>query len=190
DGLVERAQADAGAPFTSDVLQRLAALKTEDLPAFEALRAELKRVGVRVTALDEAIADESEEENGHRPKQADRWIKLSEAAELIRSQEGTGFSGIDIKGHRETWLNRSSKGFRRWLARCFYEATGGAPSSEALQSALNVIEARTHFDAPELAVHIRVGGLNDRLYLDLGDQSLRAGEIDATGLRIIASPPV
>jgi hypothetical protein len=35
-----------------------------------------------------------------------------------------------FKGHRETWLVRA-KGFRRWLARQFFEATGGAPSSEA-----------------------------------------------------------
>src|SRR6516225_12403084 len=117
DGLVERAQADAGAPFTSDVLQRLAALKTEDRAAFEALRAELKREGVRVVALDESIADESEEESGHRPKQADLLIKLSEAAELFRTPDGTGFADIDINGHRETWPIRG-KGFRRWLSRC------------------------------------------------------------------------
>src|SRR5262249_19008393 len=138
DGLVERAQADAGAPFTGDVLQRLAALKTEDRAAFEALRAELKGAGVRVGALDESIADESEEDSGRGPKQADLLIKLSEAAELFRAPDGMGFADIDISGHRETWPIRS-KGFRRWLARCFYEATGGAPSSEALQSALNVI---------------------------------------------------
>ena len=49
-----------------------------------------------------------------------------------------------------------SKGFKRWLARRFFEATGGAPNSEALQSALNVIEAKAHFDGPERAVYIRV----------------------------------
>src|SRR5262249_25329977 len=189
DGLVERARADAGAPFTRDVLQRLAALKTEDRAAFEALRAELKGAGVRVVALDESIADESEEDSGRGPTQADLLIKLSEAAELFHAPDGTGFADLDLNCHRETWPIRS-RGWRRWLARCFYEATGGAPSSEALQSALNVIEARAHFDAPELAVHIRVGGLNDRLYLDLGDQSWRAVEIDATGWRIIDSPPV
>jgi len=124
DGLVERAQADAGAPFTSDVLQRLAALKTEDLPAFEVLRAELKRVGVRVTALDEAIADESEEDSGRGPTQADLLIKLSEAAELFRTPDGTGFADIDINGHRETWPSRrsatiasaNSRFLRSWLA--------------------------------------------------------------------------
>ena len=72
----------------------------------------------------------------------------------------------------------------------FFEATGGAPSSEALQSALNVIEAKAHFDAPERTVHIRVGGLDGRLYLDLGDESWRAVEIDATGWRVIDNPPV
>jgi hypothetical protein len=194
DGLVERAKADAGAPFTSDVLQRLAALKTEDRAAFEALRAELKCAGVRVAALDESIADESEEENGdrdngHRPKQADLLIKLSEAAELFRTPDGTGFADIDINGHRETWSIRS-RGFRRWLSRCFFEETKGAPNSEALQSALNVIEARAHFDAPERQVFVRMGGVGERIYLDLGDEAWRAVEIDATGWRVVDNPPV
>jgi hypothetical protein len=45
-----------------------------------------------------------------------------------------------------------------------------------LQSALNAIEARAHFDAPERTVHIRVGELNGRLYLDLCDANWRAVE--------------
>ena len=71
-----------------------------------------------------------------------------------------------------------------------FEKTEGAPSSEALQSALNVIEAKAHFDAPERIVHIRVGGLDGRLYLDLVDETWRAVEIDATGWRVIDNPPV
>src|SRR5262249_41082804 len=189
DELVERAQADAGAPFTSDVLQRLAALKTEDRAAFEALRAELKRAGVRVVALDELIADESKEDSGRGPKQADLLIKLSEAAELFRTPDGTGFADIDINGHRETWPIRG-KGFRRWLSRCLFEETMGAPNSEALHSALNVIEARAHFDAPERQVFVRVGGIGERIYLDLGDEGWRAVEIDATGWRMVDNPPV
>ena len=53
-----------------------------------------------------------------------------------------------------------------------------------------MIEAKAHFDAPERAVHIRVAGLDGRLYLDLGDESWRAVEIDATGWRVIDNPPV
>jgi hypothetical protein len=53
-----------------------------------------------------------------------------------------------------------------------------------------VIEAKAHFDAPERVVHIRVGGLDGRLYLDLGDETWRAVEIDTTGWRVIDNPPV
>src|SRR4029077_9313332 len=133
------------------------------------LRSELKKAGCRVTALDEAIAEESGEPGGRGPKQADILIELAQTAELFHTPDSTGYADLDINGHRETWPIRN-KGFRRWLARCFFEATQSAPSSEALQSALNVIEARAHFDAPERLVHVRVGGLNEKLYLDLCDE--------------------
>jgi hypothetical protein len=187
--LAERTVTGPGAPFTSEVLERLAALKHEDRAAFEALRAQLKKAGCRVTALDEAIAKENGDTGRRDPTQADILIDLAQSAELFHAPDGTGFADLVINGHRETWTIRG-KGFRRWLAHRFFMATGGAPSSEALQSALNVIEARAHFDAPERIVHIRVGGLDGRLYFDLCDETWRTVEIDATGWRVIDNPPV
>jgi hypothetical protein len=189
DGLVERIATDPGAPFAPDVLVRLVALKKDDRAAFEALRAHLRSAGCRVTALDEAIADENGDVGRRGPTQADILIDLAQSAELFHAPDGTGFADLDINGHRETWPIRT-KGFRRWLACRFFEATQGAPSSEALQSALNVIEARAHFDAPERAVHIRVGGFDGRLYLDLCDRTWRAVEISTDGWRVIDNPPV
>jgi hypothetical protein len=189
DGLVEKCAADPGTAFTPEVLERLANLKKEDRAAFELLRSQLKKAGCRVTALDEAIAEESGDTGGRGPKQADILIELARTAELFHGPDGTGFADLDVNGHRETWPIRT-KGFRRWLARRFFEATGGAPSSEALQSAMNVIEAKAHFDAPERVVNIRVGGLEGKLYLDLGDEAWRAVEIDTAGWRVIDNPPV
>ena len=189
EGLVEKTTSDPGSPFEPGALERLATLKKDDLAAFEALRAQLRKAGCRVTALDEAIAEENGDTGGRGPTQADILIELAQTAELFHTPDSTGYVDLDINGHRETWPIRN-KGFKRWLARRFFEATQGAPSSEALQSALNVIEARAHFDAPERAVHIRVGGLDGRLYLDLGDETWRAVEIDATGWRVIDNPPV
>jgi hypothetical protein len=189
DDLVERTAADPGAAFTLGVLERLAALRRDDRAAFEALRAQLKKVGCRVTALDQTMAEESGEAGGRGPTQADILVELAQGAELFHAPNGTGFADIDINGHRETWPIRA-KGFRRWLARSYFETTQGAPSSEALQSALNVIEAKAHFDAPERMVHVRVGGLDGRLYLDLCDETWRAVEIDTTGWRVIDNPPV
>jgi hypothetical protein len=189
DGLVKRTAADLGAAFAPAALERLAALKQEDRAAFETLRAQLKNAGCRITALDDAIAEESGVTGGRRPTQADILINLAQIAELFHAPDGTGFADLEINGHRETWPIRA-KGFRRWLARRFYDATQGAPSSEALASALNVIEAKAHFDAPKREVYVRVGGLDGRLYLDLGDETWRAVEIDVTGWRVIDNPSV
>lgn len=188
-GLAEKTTDDPGAPFMPESLEALAAHKRDNRAAFEALRSQLKKAGCRVTALDDAIAEEDGDAGGRGPTQADILIGLAQTAELFHAADGAGFADLDIDGHRETWPIRA-KGFRRWLARRFFEVTGGAPSSEALQSALNVIEAKAHFDAPERQVHIRVGGLDGRLYLDLGDEAWRAIEIDATGWRIVDDPPV
>jgi hypothetical protein len=189
EGLVERAGTDPGAAFVPDVLERLAALKKSDLAAFETLRAQLKAASCRVTALDDALAEESGDTGGRGPKQADILVSLAADADLFHAADATSYADLEINGHRESWPIRS-KGFKRWLARQFFETTGGAPNSDALQSAFNVIEAKAYFDAPERAVHIRVAGLEGRLYLDLGDESWRAVEIDATGWRVIDNPPV
>ncbi|WP_202639175.1 hypothetical protein [Bradyrhizobium sp. CCBAU 051011] len=189
DGLVEQTAGDPGAPFNPEVIVALAALKNNDRSAFESLRAQLKSAGCRVTALDGAIAEQTGNAGGRQPTQADILVGLAQTAEPFHAPDGTGFADLDVNGHRETWPIRS-KGFRRWLTRRFYEATGGAPSSEALQSALNVIEAKAHFDGPERHVHIRIGGFEGRLYLDLADNTWRAVEIDATGWRVVENPPV
>lgn len=189
EGLVEKTAADPGAPFVPEALERLAALKHEDRAAFEMLRSKLKKAGCRVTALDDAIAEENGDAGGRGPTQADILIGLAESASLFHAPDSTGFADLDVNGHRETWPIRG-KSFRRWLARRFFEATQGAPSSEALQSALNVIEAKAHFDGPERTVHIRIGGLDGKLYLDLGDETWRAVEVDSTGWRVIDQPPV
>lgn len=187
--LVDECAADPGAPFDPKALERLAILKKEDRAGFELLRSKLRNAGCRVTALDEAMAEERADVGGRGPTQADILVDLAQTVELFHAPDGTAFADLDINGHRETWPIRS-KGFRRWLTRGFWEATKGAPSSEALQSALNAIEAQAHFEAPERIVHIRVGGLEGRLYLDLGDDMWRAVEIDSAGWRVINNPPV
>jgi hypothetical protein len=123
------------------------------------------------------------------PNQANILIGLANDAVLFHAPNGTAYADIKVGGHRETWSVRS-KGFRRWLAKRFFEKTGGAANSEAMQSALGVIEAKAHFDAEEREVHIRVAGHGTKIYLDLGDAKWRAVEVDSDGWRIIDAPPV
>ena len=123
-----------------------------------------------------------------RRKQTDILMDAAMAAELFHTADSDGYADIEVDGHRETWPIRS-RGFRHWLSQRFFDDTGGgAPGSEALQAALNALEAKARFKAPEREVSVRVGVLDGRLYLDLCDALWRAVEIDAQGWRIVDRP--
>jgi len=109
--------------------------------------------------------------------------------EVFHTPAGAAWADFIIDGHRETWPIRSKR-FRTWLRRCYYQATGSAPSAAAIHSALDLLEARAQFDASERAVSIRVAEHAGRLYLDLADQHWRAVEIGADGWRVLGCPPV
>jgi len=75
--------------------------------------------------------------------------------EVFHSAGGVAFADVLTDGHRETWPIRSKR-FRNWVRRCYYRATGAAPNGTVVTSALDLLEARAQFDAPERAVSMRV----------------------------------
>jgi hypothetical protein len=109
--------------------------------------------------------------------------------ELFHTPTGVAFADFTTDGHRETWPIRS-KYFRNWVRRCCYQVTGQAAGAAVIASALNLLEARAQFDAPERAVNIRVAEHADRLYLDLADEHWRAVAIAPDGWRVLGCPPV
>jgi hypothetical protein len=188
ENLVERAAADHGEAFKPDVLAALT-LQREDRAAFESLRSRLKKAGVRVGELDRAMREESDCESDRAPSQADILVDLASAADLFHTPGRTAYADFIINDHRETWPVQST-GFKRWLTRRYYEETGSAPNSEARSAALNVIEAKAHYDAPERDVFIRIAGHDGKIYLDPCWDDWRIIEIDPAGWRVIESPPV
>jgi len=121
--------------------------------------------------------------------QADQILSLAQSAALFHTPDQTGYADILVCGHRETWPVRS-KNFRSWLVNRFFESTGKAASSDALQTSINTIDARALLGEVERAVFVRVGGCEGRIYLDLCDKAWRAIEIDQTGWRIADRPPI
>jgi hypothetical protein len=108
---------------------------------------------------------------------------------LFHDPNGTAFADLTIEGHRETWPIRSRR-FRHWLRRRYYEETGSAASAETIRSAVDLLEARAQFDAPERTVHVRVAEHDGRTYLDLADKDWRAVQIGPDGWQVVTSPPV
>ncbi len=123
------------------------------------------------------------------PTQADTLVDLSRDAQLFHDPDGKAYADVIVGTHRECWPILS-KGYRQWLVRGYYHRTQAVPNSEALKSALNLIEAQARFDAPERSVYVRVGELEECIYLDLGDSSWRAVKISVDGWEIVADPPL
>jgi hypothetical protein len=82
----------------------------------------------------------------------------------------------------------SSRGFKRWLRHAYYAQTGGAPNGEAMTTAMGVIEAQAQFDGLKIPVFLRVATVGGVIYLDIGDETWSAVEIDAEGWRIVQTP--
>jgi hypothetical protein len=87
-------------------------------------------------------------------------------------------------------LAHSQQTFPQLAAALLLLETGTAPSGSFIASALDLLESRAQFDAPERAVNIRVAEHAGRLYLDLADEHWRAVVVGPEGWRVIGCPPV
>ena len=71
------------------------------------------------------------------------------------------------------------------VGRRYYEETGSAASAETIRSAVDLLEARAQFGAPERTVHIRVAEHDGRTYLDFADKEWRAVQIGPDGWQVV-----
>ncbi len=113
---------------------------------------------------------------------------LGVSGSLFHTATGVAYADLVIDGHRETWPIRTRQ-FRNWLRKRYFEETGDALSSAVLTAALDLLEAKAQFDAPERQISLRVAEHNGSIYLDLADKTWQCVEIDDQGWRIIRAPP-
>jgi hypothetical protein len=147
---------------------------------------------VRVGLLDALVRRiKGEPEIEHHPAQRDMLLELVTAAdaELWRDPAGTAFGTVVESGVRRTFRVWSLD-FRSWLIRCWIdhfsdgEGLTSIPGGQALQDAIGAVEAR----ALQGAVHpvfVRIGHADARVYIDPGDDSWEAVEIDERGWRVV-----
>jgi len=141
--------------------------------------------------LDAGVKSPGQTKGTKADNQTRQLIGLAEEAELFHSREGISFADVMVDGHRETLLiKNSNNGLGAWLRHRYYEETGGAPTSEAMRGALSTLEAKARYDGPVHEVHLRVAPVDDKVYLDLGDEDWHVVEIDAEGWRLVADPAV
>jgi hypothetical protein len=119
-----------------------------------------------------------------RLSQGAKLIALVEGSELFHTSDGKTYATVQVNNHQET-VSLNSRSFKEWLAHRFYNVEGTTPSAQAMQDALNVLNAKARFDGVEQEVHIRVAQLADIIYLDLCDAEWRVIEVTSSAWRII-----
>ncbi len=126
---------------------------------------------------------------GPRRSQADDLVALASEADLFHTPDDEAFATLPVGDRRETWPLRS-KATRRWLAHRYHQVYERAPSAQALQNALTVLEGQALFDGPEHPVYTRLAEHRGTIYLDLANDRWEAIAIGPDGWRVVAEPPV
>jgi hypothetical protein len=158
-----------------------------------------RQIGVEPAAMgwkterEERAGNETQDRQRSNGRQTQAQVLIEIATEddieLFHAEDGTGYADIFVDGHRETWALKG-RGFRRWLCRAYYQSTGGAPNSDAMSTAMGIIEARAQFDGEMRPVFLRLAAVGSSIYLDLCDPVWRAIEISEDGWHIVDVPPV
>jgi hypothetical protein len=89
-----------------------------------------------------------------RKSQATQLVEmaLAQGADLWHDPDDRAWATLRFGGHYENWPLKSG-GFRRWLRRLFYQATGKAPAAQGVLDAIGVLEGKACFDGEQQPVY-------------------------------------
>lgn len=123
--------------------------------------------------------------------QADKLIKLCllHNPVLFQDQHQTAYvktqqSSIHVN------LKIRSKFFKSWLANLLWQYEEKAPGTEALYSAINVLESKARYEGEKHTLYNRVAPAEDGFWLDMVDERWRAIKVTADGWHIVDDPPI
>lgn len=138
------------------------------------------------------IKTERERPRGDKEKtQAQKLVELAEAGqvEFFHTPDMDCWATVTMNGHKEHWPIKAN-GFRRYLSQKYYMLESKPPSTQAMQDALNVLEAKAQFEGPEEKVYTRLAERDGAIYLDLANDDWEAVEITRQGWGIVKDPRV
>ncbi|MFC1934649.1 primase C-terminal domain-containing protein, partial [Chloroflexota bacterium] len=124
-----------------------------------------------------------------RPTMATQLVELTKDIKLFHTPDRMPYAVIKQDGHPETWP-LESRTVKDYLSRSYYEKMGSAPSSQAIQGALNVFRGYALFTGHEEPVYTRLAGHNGKIYVDLCNSDWSVVEITAKGWQVIPFSPV
>lgn len=131
----------------------------------------------------------SDKEDSRKESQADILIRVSDKAEFFQNDLGEAFVAVTIKGHREV-LKVKSKKFKMWLTKQYYDVTKKAPTSDAMNQALGVMEMKAAFEGDDHRLHLRVAEKNGAFYYDLANEDWSVVKVENGTCHVLDEPPI
>ena len=117
-------------------------------------------------------------------------LALSSATKFFLSQDGFSFARVPANDHVEN-IAVKTEAFRQWLQYTIYSTTGKPVGKNAIEEAVQIIDAKTRFENPHVEeVYVRTALVGDKVYLDLANDKWEVLEISADGYRVVTECPV
>jgi len=129
---------------------------------------------------------------GGRKSAGDRLVGIVEnqvGLTLFHNELKDPYVQIPIAGHKEIWSCKS-KMFKRWLAKVFRDLYQKTPASDAINTAITVLEGKASFDGPKHTLHNRIAWHRDSIWYDLADSDWRVIKITSDGWQIVTDSPI
>lgn len=173
----------------------LGRLAEEDRPApggakVISIRQEGRR-GTKAPPTSGAVAlKEDEGEKPRKPTQAERLLSLAAGAcFLFRTPEGEAHVTVKTPTRQETWPVRSRM-LASWLRNEFLTDEGRPVGADAVNQAVDTLEAKALHGEAVREVFVRVAFFEGRIVLDLADPEGRAVVIGPDEWTVTRTPPV
>ena len=108
---------------------------------------------------------------------------------LFHDPDTIGYATVKNGSHLETHKIRS-KPFKNLLSNKFYKAFKSTPGTQAIQDAISNLEGKALFESEQRNVKVRIGGDDNQVVIDLGNENWQCVVIDSNGWRIENESPV
>ena len=115
---------------------------------------------------------------------------MGEIELLFVDQFKVPYCSFRTEDTRQVWPVKS-KAFKRWICGLLWEKEKRAVYSEALTSALNVLEAQAIYGSKkQVRLWNRVAWHNGDIYYDLTSEKWGAIRVGKTGWEVVDEPPI
>ena len=149
---------------------------------------------IKLSVVGEDAAAVGEQQKEHKPTQAEHLIRLAERAQhdLFHTPDGHAYARVRVRGHYEVHRLRRRGGYRQHMLGMYFDEHDRPPSSQALEDALSILEARAMHRGRTEEVFVREAPHPKQpgVVIDLGDEAWRQVVVTAEGWHVTREPVV